>query len=271
MPVTAFTYRAHVYAWGELQACCTAAACICVSAHLSNRHVPTKQMLAASSIGDALTGLGSNKHYLMSKFAVFMIAIQCRQCLSLVKLSQYGPLDTVELKLAWNGVLRGQSNTPCVQRLLKFVCMTAYRTRHRQKDGTYPLRFIDLDWAGPAGEATYPPFMNHTHIKWPEGVRTNAPILAEHDVSMAKRSYELLVFEQKQLRLQKGRGSAIRPLKPAGKLGQPSNCAQQMVTRDPAPARCCPLRPQQIHRDHTRRCCARQTSCGWGRLHSPMI
>ena len=43
--------------------------------------------------------------------------------------------------------------------------------------------------------------MNHTHIKWPIGVTTDAPVLAEHDVSMAMRSFDLLVFKQKQLRL----------------------------------------------------------------------
>ena len=78
------------------------------------------------------------------------------------------------------------------------------RTIHKHADGTYPLCFIDLDWAGLAGEAVYPPFMNHTHIKWPEGVRTGVPVLAEHDISMAMRSYDLLKFEQKQQRLQKG-------------------------------------------------------------------
>ena len=45
--------------------------------------------------------------------------------------------------------------------------------------------------------------MNHTHIKWPNGVTTDAPVLAEHDVNMAMRSFDLLVFKQKQLKLHK--------------------------------------------------------------------
>ena len=97
------------------------------------------------------------------------------------------------------------------------------RTRHQHEDGTFPLRFIDLDWAGRAGEAVYPPFMNHTHIKWPSGVTTNAHVLAEHDVSMAMRSYDLLVFEQKQLKLHK----------PRTRVAPPSNtCARAIMRAD---------------------------------------
>ena len=105
--------------------------------------------------------------------------------------------------------------------------VSACRTQLYHEALGCPLRFIDLDWAGPAGHATYPPFMNHTHIKWPDGVTTNAPVLAEHDVSMAMQSFDLLVFEQKQLRLQKGRA---KPVKPSGSAR----------VSMPAPAKCLP-------------------------------
>ncbi|KAH3757502.1 hypothetical protein Pelo_10727 [Pelomyxa schiedti] len=39
----------------------------------------------------------------------------------------------------------------------------------------------DFDWAGPAGTALYPEFMNHCGIEWPKGAEDRMPITKEHD------------------------------------------------------------------------------------------
>ena len=43
------------------------------------------------------------------------------------------------------------------------------------------LKLIDLDWAGPAGEAMYPTLLNTVAIQWPDGVAAGNPLEQEHD------------------------------------------------------------------------------------------
>ena len=50
-----------------------------------------------------------------------------------------------------------------------------------QEEDDERLYIIDFDWAGKAGEAKYPYFMNHFHINWPEGARDGKLIKPEHD------------------------------------------------------------------------------------------
>ena len=52
------------------------------------------------------------------------------------------------------------------------------------------VRFLDFDWAGVAGEDTYPPFMN-PEIKWPSGARAYAVILSEHDATLLQLQFDL--------------------------------------------------------------------------------
>lgn len=52
------------------------------------------------------------------------------------------------------------------------------------------VRFLDFDWAGVAGEHTYPPFMN-PEIKWPSGAHAYAVMLSEHDVALLQLQFDL--------------------------------------------------------------------------------
>ncbi|KAK9816064.1 hypothetical protein WJX74_003798 [Apatococcus lobatus] len=45
----------------------------------------------------------------------------------------------------------------------------------------WEVQTIDFDLAGVEGVATYPPFLNHRHISWPEGVIGGAKIVRAHD------------------------------------------------------------------------------------------
>jgi hypothetical protein len=51
--------------------------------------------------------------------------------------------------------------------------------------GAFQVRFLDFDWAGPAGapHVRYPPFMN-SMLSWPEGATPGAPITQAHDVAL---------------------------------------------------------------------------------------
>lgn len=49
------------------------------------------------------------------------------------------------------------------------------------------INVLDFDWAGNFGDATYPYFLNHAEIKWPEGVDDNAPITFDHDKHWIER------------------------------------------------------------------------------------
>ncbi|KAG2447159.1 hypothetical protein HYH02_007905 [Chlamydomonas schloesseri] len=47
----------------------------------------------------------------------------------------------------------------------------------------WEVRFVDFEWAGPEGEATYPACMNPA-IPWPEGVGYRKPLHREHDTQL---------------------------------------------------------------------------------------
>jgi hypothetical protein len=60
----------------------------------------------------------------------------------------------------------------------------------RQDGQQWHVRFLDFDWAGVAGEQTYPPFMN-PEISWPPGVHAYAVMLAEHDAALLQMQFDL--------------------------------------------------------------------------------
>ena len=41
---------------------------------------------------------------------------------------------------------------------------------------------VDFEWAGLAGKVTYPYFMNHTDLTWPDGATDGQPVKREHDL-----------------------------------------------------------------------------------------
>jgi len=41
---------------------------------------------------------------------------------------------------------------------------------------------IDFDWSGREGDVTYPGFMNHIDVNWPEGASDNKFIYKAHDL-----------------------------------------------------------------------------------------
>jgi len=41
---------------------------------------------------------------------------------------------------------------------------------------------IDFEWAGPVGTATYPYFMNHADIQWPDGAGDGKLVTESHDL-----------------------------------------------------------------------------------------
>ena len=51
------------------------------------------------------------------------------------------------------------------------------------------VRFLDFDWAGVAGEDTYPPFMN-PEIAWPAGAQPFAVMLSKHDVALLQMQFD---------------------------------------------------------------------------------
>ncbi len=48
---------------------------------------------------------------------------------------------------------------------------------------SWQVRFVDFEWAGREGEATYPAFLN-PQIPWPLGVRYGAQLKCEHDLEL---------------------------------------------------------------------------------------
>ena len=41
---------------------------------------------------------------------------------------------------------------------------------------------VDYEWAGPEGTATYPYFMNHADIQWPDGAGDGRLVTESHDL-----------------------------------------------------------------------------------------
>ena len=78
-------------------------------------------------------------------------------------------------------------------------------TRHvpscrTDSDGTYSVRFLNLDWCGPETQAKYPDFMMSTQVDWPEDALEGMPILQKHDLEMAElmfRPNDNVVKEQR--------------------------------------------------------------------------
>ena len=57
------------------------------------------------------------------------------------------------------------------------------------EDNQWHIRFLDFDWAGVAGEDTYPPFMN-PKIAWPVGAQPFAVMLSKHDVALLQMQFD---------------------------------------------------------------------------------
>ncbi len=79
-----------------------------------------------------------------------------------------------------------------------------------ESDGTYSIRFLDLDWCGPETQAKDPSFMSQ-HIDWPDDALEGTPILEKHDLEMAElmfRPNDNLVQEQR-------RRKRMAPIRPA--------------------------------------------------------
>lgn len=53
------------------------------------------------------------------------------------------------------------------------------RSNNIVQDG---IHTVDFEWAGIADQATYPFFMNHTDLKWPDGASDGLPITKGHDL-----------------------------------------------------------------------------------------
>lgn len=47
--------------------------------------------------------------------------------------------------------------------------------------GSKKVCLLDFEWSGKLGTATYPFFMNHREISWPEGAKDGELITEEHD------------------------------------------------------------------------------------------
>jgi serine/threonine protein kinase len=54
----------------------------------------------------------------------------------------------------------------------------------QQNGGNPCVKLIDFDWAGRDQVDCYPPFMNHVHIKWPEGASDGKILQKKHDLVM---------------------------------------------------------------------------------------
>ena len=60
----------------------------------------------------------------------------------------------------------------CCEKALKYLhsfglCHGDFRPSNILVCKDNSIRIIDFDWAGEAGVAKYPSFMNHSEIKWP--------------------------------------------------------------------------------------------------------
>ena len=62
-------------------------------------------------------------------------------------------------------------------------CRDANIMVRRADGGAFEVRFLDFDWAGPAHEARYPPFMSDA-VTWPSGATPGAPIMQAHDAEL---------------------------------------------------------------------------------------
>ena len=52
------------------------------------------------------------------------------------------------------------------------------------------VKFVDFDWAGPAGIQTFPPCMN-SQIDWPIGVGPLAVMHPQHDIDLLARQFQI--------------------------------------------------------------------------------
>ena len=51
----------------------------------------------------------------------------------------------------------------------------------KRKETTQPIVIVDFDWSGKTGVATYPLFMNHVDLTWPEGATDGELLHPDHD------------------------------------------------------------------------------------------
>ena len=56
------------------------------------------------------------------------------------------------------------------------------------RDHQWHISFLDFDWAGVAGEDTYPPFFN-PRIAWPAGAQPFGVALSKHDVTLLQMQF----------------------------------------------------------------------------------
>ena len=54
-------------------------------------------------------------------------------------------------------------------------------------DAAFQVRFLDFDWAGPAGETLYPLYMSNV-VVWPPGASPGSPITQAHDLQLLTSS-----------------------------------------------------------------------------------
>ena len=71
----------------------------------------------------------------------------------------------------------------CGRRAAHGDCRDANIMVRRADDGAFEVRFLDFDWAGPADEARYPPYMSDA-VTWPSGATPGAPIMQAHDAEL---------------------------------------------------------------------------------------
>ena len=60
----------------------------------------------------------------------------------------------------------------------------------RRGENGWMVKFVDYDWAGPAGLHRFPPFMN-SQIDWPDGVQPLAIMYPQHDVELLTRQFQV--------------------------------------------------------------------------------
>ena len=66
----------------------------------------------------------------------------------------------------------------------KGYCHGDFRSNNiliRHSETPKPIAIVDFDWSGETDKATYPPFINHIDINWPEGATDNALLQPDHD------------------------------------------------------------------------------------------
>lgn len=65
-------------------------------------------------------------------------------------------------------------------------CHGDFRSPNILVRDTGKVCLIDYEWSGKVGEATYPFFMNHVSITWPEGAIDGGLVQKEHDTYWLK-------------------------------------------------------------------------------------